>query len=429
MGTNFMQLLRAEDSDLHKSGPTKAGLKPMKLVVCGGFNSLSFKSNPHFYTLDITNPSLAGHSETEAKTGLAATFAAVAAANTAANIEAGPQVEADATADTDTDADANLETAAGAGADADAGAGVEPHRESSYKWKQHTTSGDVPNFGFGADQVFELAGGRGCATFPWIQTSWASGNTVKGQVGFESLYELEFATERWTQQKLRGRHPCPRTAFATATSADGRLVYVFGGHAAMGSPIGDMHVLDMKSRTRTMLPIATDPNHDLSAAGSVINPPSVRRKPKKRPPSASYGIVCVAPKPKSRVRTWSCDVSGEATAEMEEDIPLSELVGCASSGSDEVARPLQMARSKSISPFSSPSTQKGFLSNPAPTQAPLTTVAHSSWPRMHASRDSAAAAVNMSPSKDEYEWAQCDRCEKWRRLHGSVDAAMLPDPW
>ena len=219
MGTNFIQLLRAEDLDLHKSaGPTEAGLKPMKLVVCGGFNSLSFKSNPHFYTLDITDPSLAWHSEEEAKIGLAAAAAAANAAavtnaaNATANVEAGvweeggAHAEADAHADANaeaeasanSDADANAEAAVGAGASAGAGAGAgaEPHRESSYKWKQHITSGDVPNFGFGADQVFELADGRGCATFPWVQTSWASGNTVKGQVSRRRRCYTRAARER-----------------------------------------------------------------------------------------------------------------------------------------------------------------------------------------------------------------------------------------
>lgn len=42
------------------------------------------------------------------------------------------------------------------------------------------------------------------------------------------------------------------------------------------------------------------------------------------------------------------------------------------------------------------------------------------------------ASVTEQPSEPEaplFQWAQCDRCQKWRRLPGVVDAQQLPEKW
>lgn len=46
---------------------------------------------------------------------------------------------------------------------------------------------------------------------------------------------------------------------------------------------------------------------------------------------------------------------------------------------------------------------------------------------------SLTAAASLTVGKEEnaplFEWAQCDRCQKWRRLPGVVDVSQLPEKW
>jgi len=182
------------------------------LVVFGGYHTLSFKPNTDLYILPITGVNGPNHS---------------------ASHGGGPVVRMDAQADPNK-------------------IGGSEGRE----WLQVSATGLPPPFAFGSDQTFTLPKQQ-FATFPWVNGSRSDKETSRSMVGFHSMHVLSVQENgiKWTQRRLRGEHPCPRTGFATEVvkHSSGWKLYLYGGMVVGHTHRSDFYTLDLTTLAWEML--------------------------------------------------------------------------------------------------------------------------------------------------------------------------------